>query len=103
MSGFGICGRVIRTAADRLRAEGIRAGIIRPLTLFPFPKKAFRKHMGHVKNFVSVELNNGQMIDDIKLAIDCSRPVSLVNRMGGNLITVDDVVRHVRQLAQGGK
>ena len=59
--------------------------------------------MGHVKSFVSVEMNNGQMINDIKLATDCSKPVSLVNRMGGNLITVDDVVRHVRQLAQGGK
>ena len=59
--------------------------------------------MGHVKSFVSVEMNNGQMIDDIKLATDCSKPVSLVNRMGGNLITVDDVVNHVRQLAQGGK
>ena len=102
ISGFGICGRVIRTAAERLRAEGIRAGIIRPLTLFPFPKKAFRRHLEHVKSFVSVELNNGQMIDDIKLAIECARPVSLVNRMGGNLITVDDVVRHVRKLAQGG-
>ena len=102
ISGFGICGRVIRTAAERLRAEGIRAGIIRPLTLFPFPKKAFRKHAEHAKRFVSAELNNGQMIDDIRLAIECSRPVSLVNRMGGNLVTVEDVVRHVRQLAQGG-
>jgi 2-oxoisovalerate ferredoxin oxidoreductase alpha subunit len=42
------------------------------------------------------------MIDDIRLAIECSRPVSLVNRMGGNLVTVDDVVRHVRKLAKGG-
>ncbi len=103
MAGFGICGRVIRTAAERLRAEGIKAGVLRPLTLFPFPKKAFREHAAHVKSFVSVEMNNGQMIDDIRLAIECSRPVSLVNRMGGNLITVDDVMRHVRQLAQGGK
>ena len=102
ISGFGICGRVIRTAAERLREEGIRAGVIRPLTLFPFPKKAFRKHAEHAKSFVSVELNNGQMIDDIRLAIECSRPVSLVNRMGGNLVTVDDVVRHVRKLAKGG-
>jgi len=48
-------------------------------------------------------MNNGQMIDDIRLTIECARPVSLVNRMGGNLPSVEDVVRHCRQLAQGGK
>lgn len=103
VSGFGICGRIIRTAIDRLRAEGIKAGMIRPITLFPFPKKAFTSKLPHAKQFVSVEMNNGQMIDDIRLTIECSRPVSLVNRMGGNLPSVEEVVRHCRQLAQGGK
>ena len=55
------------------------------------------------EHFVSVEMNNGQMIDDIRLAIECARPVSLVNRMGGNLPTVDLVVSHCRKLAKGGK
>ena len=103
LSGFGICGRVIRTAVDRLRAEGIKAGMIRPITLFPFPKKAFRSCLAKAKQFVSVEMNNGQMIDDIRLAIECARPVSLVNRMGGNLPTVELVVSHCRKLAEGGK
>ncbi len=103
VSGFGICGRIVRTAIDRLRAEGIKAGMIRPITLFPFPKKAFTSKLPHAKQFVSVEMNNGQMIDDIRLTIECSRPVSLVNRMGGNLPSVEEVVRHCRQLAQGGK
>ncbi|MBO4648910.1 MAG: 3-methyl-2-oxobutanoate dehydrogenase subunit VorB [Lentisphaeria bacterium] len=103
LSGFGICGRVIRTAIDRLRAEGIKAGMVRPITLFPFPKQAFRSHLATAKQYVSVEMNNGQMIDDIRLAIECARPVSLVNRMGGNLPTVDLVVSHCRKLAQGGK
>jgi len=103
VSGFGICGRVIRTAIDRLRAEGIKAGMVRPITLFPFPKQALRSHLATAKHYVSVEMNNGQMIDDIRLAIECARPVSLVNRMGGNLPTVDLVVSHCRKLAQGGK
>lgn len=103
VSGFGICGRVIRTAIDRLRAEGIKAGMLRPITLFPFPKKQLKAHVAKAKHFVSVEMNNGQMIDDIRLAIECARPVSLVNRMGGNLPTVDLVVSHCRKLAEGGK
>lgn len=103
LSGFGICGRIIRTAVERLRAEGIKAGMIRPITLFPFPKQAFRSKLGSVKQFVSVEMNNGQMIDDIRLAIECAKPVSLVNRMGGNLPSVESVAAHVRQLAKGGK
>ena len=57
----------------------------------------------NVNPVISVEMNNGQMIDDIRLAIECARPVSLVNRMGGNLPTVDLVVSHCRKLAEGGK
>ena len=103
LSGFGICGRVIRTAIDRLRAEGIKAGMVRPITLSPFPKQAFRDKLKTAKQYVSVEMNNGQMIDDIRLAIECARPVTLVNRMGGNLPTVEFVADHCRKLAKGGK
>ena len=88
---------------DLLRKEGIKAGLIRPITLFPFPKEAFRSKVKNAKEFVSVEMNNGQMIDDIRLTIECARPVSLVNRMGGNLVSVESVVEHVRNLAKGGK
>ena len=103
LSGFGICGRVIRTAIDRLRAEGIKAGMVRPITLYPFPKQAFRDKLKTAKQYVSVEMNNGQMIDDIRLAIECARPVTLVNRMGGNLPTVEFVADHCRKLAKEGK
>ena len=80
-----------------------QTGMLRPITLFPFPKKQLTAHVAKAKHFVSVEMNNGQMIDDIRLAIECARPVSLVNRMGGNLPTVDLVVSHCRKLAEGGK
>lgn len=103
VSGFGICARVIRTAIDRLRAEGVKAGMIRPITLFPFPKQAFCAKLASVKHFVSVEMNNGQMIDDIRLAINCAKPVTLLNRMGGSLPGVNAVVELCRSLAKGGK
>ena len=96
ISGFGISGRIARTAVDVLRAEGIRAGLLRPVTLFPFPKAAFRRAAAHAASFVCVEMNNGQMIDDIRLAIECARPVKGVNRRGGNLPTVESVAECCR-------
>ncbi len=103
VAGFGICGRIIRTAVEQLRKEGLKVGMIRPVTLFPFPTDAFQQAAKNAKQFVSVEMNNGQMIDDIRLAIECSRPVTLINRMGGNLPTVEDVVAYCRKAVKGEK
>ena len=64
---------------------------LRPITLWPFPVDAIRA-LKHVKQFVAVEMSDGQMIDDVKLAINCDRPVHLVNRMGGNIATIDEIV-----------
>ena len=89
---FGISARVSRNAVLAAREKGIKAGLIRPITLYPFPKDILRKAAAHCNRFVSVELNMGQMIDDIKLAIDCSRPVSLCNRAGGVIVTPEEVL-----------
>ena len=89
---FGISARVSRNAVLAAREKGIKAGLIRPITLYPFPKDVLKKAAGHCKSFVSVELNMGQMIDDIRLAIDCSRPVSLCNRAGGVIVTPEEVL-----------
>jgi len=96
---YGISSRISRSAVDVARAEGIRAGLIRPTTLFPFPKKILATHASRegVK-FISVEMSNGQLRDDLKLAIECARPVELVNRLGGNLITLDEVVEKIRAM-----
>lgn len=90
--GYGIVSRVIRSAVKKLREQGIKAGMIRPKTLFPFPKESLTQAAEKVNEFVCIELSNGQMIDDIKLAIECSKPVHLINRMGGNIPSVDEVV-----------
>ena len=66
--------------------------MIRPKTLFPFPKISLNRAVEKVDAFVCVELSNGQMIDDVKLAIECKKPVHLINRMGGNIPSVDEIV-----------
>ena len=89
--GYGISGRLCRSAVDELRAKGIKAGLLRPVTLWPFPVDAIRKQT-QAKEFIAVEMSDGQMIDDVKLAISCDRPVHLINRMGGNIATIDEIV-----------
>ena len=98
---FGIAARVSKNAVLAARAQGIKAGMLRPITLWPFPKKALDRAANTVKHFISVELNMGQMIEDVQLAIGCRRPVSLCNRAGGMIPTPEDVLAKI-QLAAGG-
>ncbi len=98
---FGIASRVAKNAVAAARNEGVKVGLIRPITLWPFPKKALRQAAEQVKAFVSVELNMGQMIDDIRLATECTRPVSLCNRTGGMIPSPDQVLESIREAAKG--
>ncbi len=98
---FGIASRVAKNAVVAARAEGIKVGLIRPITLWPFPTKALRAAADKVKAFVSVELNMGQMIEDIRLATECKRPVSLCNRAGGMIPSPDQVLDAIRQAQKG--
>ena len=91
---YGICSRIAHTAVELGRAQGKKVGLFRPKTLYPFPKQALRDLAAKPGlRFISVEMSNGQMRDDIKLAIDCARPVELVNRMGGNLLHIDQIMK----------
>ena len=98
---FGIAARVAKNAISELRKEGIRVGLIRPITVWPFPKKAIREAASHVKGFVSVELSMGQMIEDIRLASDCRVPAVLCNRSGGIIPSPEEVVESVKNLKGG--
>jgi len=100
---FGIAARVAQNAIDAVRGRGIKAGMIRPITLWPFPEKALKAAAKQCRAFVSVELNMGQMIEDVKLSIDCSRPVSLCCRTGGMIPSPDEVVAAIERAAEGGK
>jgi len=95
---YGISSRIARSAVDRARKEGIRAGLFRPITLYPFPTEQIAKLADRGCKFISVEMSNGQMRDDIRLASGC-RPVELVCRYGGNLINIDEIMNKIREVA----
>ena len=99
---FGIASRVAKNAVVAARAEGIKVGLIRPITLWPFPKDAMLKAADKVKHFVCVELNMGQMIEDVKLYTQCKRPVSLCSRCGGMIPSPDEVLEAIRKAQKGG-
>ncbi len=88
-----------RSAVDQLRKEGIKAGLFRPISLMPFPTKELNRAMLGKKVLV-VEMSNGQYRDDVLLHLDRDKrtPVRLVNRMGGNLIQVEDVLKAARAM-----
>ena len=98
---FGIAARVSKNAVDEARRQGIKAGLIRPITLWPFPKAPFTKALTHVKSMISVELSMGQMIEDVKLATDCRVPVTLCNRVGGMIPSPDLVLDAILKQAKG--
>lgn len=95
---YGISSRIARSAVDAARKEGIKAGLFRPITLFPFPEKEIRQLADRGCKFISVEMSNGQMREDIRLASGC-KPVELVCRYGGNLINIDQIMEKIREVA----
>ena len=98
---FGIAARVSKNAIDEARKKGIPVGLIRPITLWPFPKEPLMKAADRCHTFLSVELSMGQMIEDIQLAIRCKRPVQLVNRTGGMIPSPEQVLRAIENAAGG--
>ncbi len=96
ISSYGITSRVVETAVKMLQDEGIKVGVIRPITLWPFPEKAYKNV--NPKAFLSVEMSTGQMIEDIKLACECRVPVYFCGRTGGIIPTPDEVVQKVKDI-----
>ena len=99
---FGISARVAKNAIVQARAEGVKVGMIRPITLWPFPKAPMLKAAEKVHTFISVEMSMGQMIEDIELAIRCRRPVKLCNRVGGMIPAPDQVYASIVEAAKEG-
>lgn len=96
ISSYGITSRVVETAVKQLRDEGMKVGVIRPITLWPFPEKVYKTV--YPKAFLSVEMSTGQMVEDIKLACECSTPVYFLGRTGGVIPTPDEVVKKVKDI-----
>ncbi len=93
---FGACARIARSAVNEAREQGIKAGLIRPITLWPYPYRAIEQCPA--KAFLTVEMNMGQMIEDVRLAVGNSVPVEFFGRTGGVIPTPDEVLAQIRAL-----
>ena len=99
---FGIASRVAKNAINEARKQGVKVGLIRPITLWPFPEKVISKMADKAKAFISVELSMGQMIEDVRLAVNGKAPVTLCNRSGGMIPSPEQVLEAIMK-ANGGK
>lgn len=95
---YGLSARICRKAMELLREKGIRAGVFRPVTLFPYPYKRLNELAGQVKLALTVELNSGQMVEDVRLAVDGKIPVRFFGKMGGLMPTPESIAEHMETL-----
>jgi 2-oxoglutarate ferredoxin oxidoreductase subunit alpha len=95
---YGISARIVRSAVDKARKAGIKAGLIRPITLWPFPCRQISKAADDFKIFLTVEMSLGQMVEDVKLAVAGKSPVVFFGRPGGGVPGVEEVLEKIRQL-----
>ena len=99
---FGIASRVAKNAVNEARKQGVKVGMIRPITLWPFPTEVISNLADKVKHFISVELSMGQMIEDVKLAVNGKATVSLCNRTGGMIPSPEQVLEEILKVNKGG-
>ncbi|MGA7908662.1 MAG: 3-methyl-2-oxobutanoate dehydrogenase subunit VorB [Candidatus Sulfotelmatobacter sp.] len=95
--GFGIVSRILRSAVDEARQQGIKVGLFRPISLWPFPAKELAKAAEQVEKILVVELSNGQMVEDVRLALDGKKPVEFYGRVGGNVPSVEELVAKIEE------
>lgn len=97
---YGISSRIAHSAVDIAQENGLKVGLFRPISLFPFPKEQLTNILAKNSNaeLISVEMSNGQMLEDIRLAINCKKDIHLVNRMGGNLVEVNDILNKIYEI-----
>jgi pyruvate/2-oxoacid:ferredoxin oxidoreductase alpha subunit len=93
--GYGIVSRVLLSTVEALRKEGVKAGLFRPITLWPYPKKALVEAASRVQKVLVVELSNGQMVEDVRLALNNKVPVEFYGRVGGNVPSVAELRQQV--------
>ena len=93
---YGSSSRICQKTVDLAREAGLKIGLIRPITLFPFPVKVIQKHLSHAKGFMSVEMSAGQMVEDVKLAVNGKVPVVHFGRMGGMIPSPNEVLEAMK-------
>ena len=100
---YGSSARICQKTVELARAKGIKVGLFRPITLFPFPNKQLLAYANRVKGILSVEMSAGQMVEDVKLAVECKVPVTHYGRFGGMIPSPEEVLNALEQKIAGGK
>lgn len=98
MIGYGIVSRVLQTVVNEARAKGLPVGLLRPITLWPFPKQRIRELAKSARLFYVVELSNGQMVDDVRLTLEGMRPTRFYGRMGGSVPGTHEMLTKIELL-----
>ncbi|HOK14415.1 MAG TPA: 3-methyl-2-oxobutanoate dehydrogenase subunit beta, partial [Candidatus Kapabacteria bacterium] len=98
LTGYGLGARICRKAMDILREKGYKVGLVRPITLFPFPKKVYEEVANRVKGILDVEMNAGQMVEDVKLSVCGKTRVEYYGRMGGMIPSPEEIVENFEKL-----
>ena len=98
VTAFGTVARIVKNVIKMAQKEGIKVGLIRPITLWPFPVDEFEKYADVPKAFLSVELNAGQMVEDVKLAVNGKKPVHFYGRMGGMIPTQKEILDKIKEI-----
>jgi 2-oxoglutarate ferredoxin oxidoreductase subunit alpha len=96
---YGVAARIVRSAVARARQQGIKAGWIRPITLWPFPTEQISRAAEELRIFLVVEMSTGQMVEDVRLAVNGKAPVLFYGRPGGGIPTVEQILEKIRQLS----
>jgi 2-oxoglutarate ferredoxin oxidoreductase subunit alpha len=100
---FGATARIVKSAVNSARSMGIKAGMIRPITLWPFPEKVMQKVAKTASCFLSVEMSMGQMVDDVRLAVNGEKPVYFFGRTGGIIPSPAEVLGEIQRIMGGAK
>ncbi|MGO1368958.1 3-methyl-2-oxobutanoate dehydrogenase subunit VorB [Senegalia sp. (in: firmicutes)] len=100
---YGTTSRIVKNAIVKCEEEGMKVGLIRPITLWPFPDKAFEEITDKTKAVLTVEMSTGQMIDDVKIAVNGKKPVYFYGRTGGMVPTPDAIVSEIKKITGGEK
>jgi len=100
---YGATARVAKNAVNMARANGVKAGLFRPITVWPFPRKELKELAGYAGAFVTAEMSMGQMIDDVNLAIECRKPNLLASRTGGVVHVPEDILGKIEEAAKANE
>jgi 2-oxoglutarate ferredoxin oxidoreductase subunit alpha len=103
VAAYGTVARIAKTAIKILRERGLKVGLLRPISLYPFPYDAFAEIAGQVKNFLVVEMSMGQMLEDVNLALCGKSQVHFYNRVGGIVPSYDEIVGQAEKIAMEAK